>query len=555
MRPKDVFTFISTRDSEADATRLLDSKDVVALLRQTRDGDVPIYVSAGDYFVYGTVVPNALLHGNYIDELLDWNFSVPGGYGYGCHWPKGAMQPLLFEPLDSVNPAFLGQAVATVFVRRFEGRGGSYVEPNQRMTHVLGLHHVADKDGWCALDATGDIIPKLKVLKTEAGTICTLDRESLDFFLVTSDSSLVRVVDVTYHGPAALSSNRLSELVKRKRDEIYLRIRRVRSSGAAVVVRGFDILRVRTKDRASVLAKIEGKELRKYARFKIMDFKNDRVVEWTCDPKRLGNYFVSSKLPFETSSAFFKPEVLTQYRTDPSRYTVGPREVSCAGLWSIRYDINDEGQVHAYVIDLAWIPYEEQLRWQAFNEPPRSTISTRAYREDFLGEWTTDYDPLVSLRQIVEDFPQHDRDGNVVGLWRLGNLPPTRNLDFLGYVVTHSKKEFEDQILVLAQVLVEGFQKSVIDRIAFQLGCRDQQLASLKQLDRVLAALQVSDAQRKEVMSPLFDVQAYRSVSVAHRGKKDVPGDQRKYFRDLLAQCDVAMRSLATMVETGLFSR
>ncbi|WP_446808486.1 hypothetical protein ACH50O_14495 [Methylomonas sp. 2BW1-5-20] len=97
---------------------------------------------------------------------------------------------------------------------------------------------------------------------------------------------------------------------------------------------------------------------------------------------------MSSDLPFATSPAFFRPEVLLKYKADPDKYQIESRSIHCRGGWFLKsFDINEAGQVHAYLCDLSHLPYAEQLYWKSFNEPPKAGISTRAYRSDFLAQW------------------------------------------------------------------------------------------------------------------------------------------------------------------------
>ncbi len=91
-------------------------------------------------------------------------------------------------------------------------------------------------------------------------------------------------------------------------------------------------------------------------------------------------------------------------------------------------------------------------------------------------------------------------------VWALGKLPTTRNLDFLGYVVTESQEEFEDQVLALAQIVVEGLKRGDINSLADALGCRDMQLGSIKQLAKVMESLGVAQDARDTIILPLVDI-------------------------------------------------
>ena len=89
-------------------------------------------------------------------------------------------------------------------------------------------------------------------------------------------------------------------------------------------------------------------EAKQYESFIAYDLKNGVVEEISCAPGATANYFTKSDLPFEITPAFFRPEVLQRYKSDPTKYTLEERSISCRGTWSLQtYDINEAGQVHA----------------------------------------------------------------------------------------------------------------------------------------------------------------------------------------------------------------
>ena len=63
------------------------------------------------------------------------------------------------------------------------------------------------------------------------------------------------------------------------------------------------------------------------------------------------------------------------------KYTVGERDVQCRAAWYLKgIDVNEAGQVHAYICYLRNLPYSEQLHWASFNEEPKSkNIVARRY--------------------------------------------------------------------------------------------------------------------------------------------------------------------------------
>ena len=227
---------------------------------------------------------------------------------------------------------------------------------------------------------------------------------------------------------------------------------------------------------------------REYASFLAIDWKHDTVRECSSDPEQLGNYFVQSDPPFETSPAFFKPEVIAKYKQDPDKYTIDQGHITCRGAWSLRFDSNNAGQIQVYLIDLSHLPYQEQLYWKSFNAEPKAGIAEHVFKRDFEGSWDLPHDPLVGLKQLLRDFPSASYRGEDWAIWQLAHRD---QLDKLTYVMTDSFKEWKDQILELAQVLGDGLRKAEIRKVAQYLRCDDAQLGSIKLLKRCLEAKNV----------------------------------------------------------------
>ncbi|MDZ4170986.1 MAG: hypothetical protein U1C19_02380, partial [Methanobacteriaceae archaeon] len=387
-----------------------------------------------------------------------------------------------------------------------------------------------------------------------------LRKEELDFYLYLSNSVLIRFFDVMRHPSdfsKAMHDKREENIYKNPNEMIfYSLLTEKRDDGEINLswLRGFQIIRNR-KSSDIMMAKITNDEEREYASFIILDFKNGLNKEWSSNPAELGNYFEDSDLPFETSPAFFRPEVMSKYSSDPEKYTLNSSSIDCRGAWSIYYNVNDEGQVHAYIKDLSNLPYSEQLYWKSYNEEPKSGISENALKNDFLGEWSTEYDPLGSLKNKISNFPTFTINGESRLLWKMPKLPPTRNIDRLNYVRTESKKEWEDQVSTLYQILVEGLQSKSINALAKKLDCRDGQLKSSKQLIKCLEAIEIKEEDYKKVSEPLTELWILRSEIIAHPGNLNYPnGDLRLHYRNLLERCDIAFKLLQEIIEKELLN-
>src|SRR5947209_3862515 len=65
----------------------LEFTDILEFLTRSVTGQVPVYIFTKGHgvFLYSVLVPKYKLRGNYVDDLLGWNFSVSPGWGYG-YW-------------------------------------------------------------------------------------------------------------------------------------------------------------------------------------------------------------------------------------------------------------------------------------------------------------------------------------------------------------------------------------------------------------------------------------------------------------------------------------
>jgi len=257
-------------------------------------------------------------------------------------------------------------------------------------------------------------------------------------------------------------------------------------------------------------------------------------------------------LPYEISPVFFRSEVLQKYKADTDKYEVRSRSINCRHAWHLQtYDVNEAGQVHTYLKYLSYLPYEEQLYWKSFNEPPRGPISRRAFRTDFEGKWDLEYDPLQSLTQILRDL--HEAQ---VPWWTL------RDEDLIEeahYPVTKSADEWAKELHALHKLLVEGFVTNELRSWAKNLGRKiDPQWKSLKLIEEMLRGLAWGEDQVREIVGPLQELNFLRSKVSGHASGKEgkriraeVLKQHKTYpshFRHLCTQCDRAVRALRTLL-------
>ncbi|MBU2053853.1 MAG: hypothetical protein ABIJ35_04950 [Acidobacteriota bacterium] len=522
--------------------------------------EIILYASVPYTFIYAVLVPERLVTPPKVDDLDHWSCNPFSSWGVTIGPGKRA-KISLSPPLDYTSSKTLDRGEQIVFARRFDGRQehSSYIEISQKLTHAFGLHYVPERDAFCRFDEHGDIEDVVRISSIsgqsgrDQGRVVVIIRDTLDEYMVITGQALVLLYDSTRFELNHFGGWQNQAVVYREvQPEIYYRIGQ--NPETASYLRGFQIIRP-TMSKKDVIERYEfGKSKQKqYATFIAQDWKHDKVHECSCDPSQLGNYFVESDLPYETTPVFFRPDVLLKYKGDSDKYEIQQRSISCRHAWHLEtYDVNEYGQVHTYLIYLSYLPYEEQLYWKSFNEPPKGPISRRAIQTDFKGEWDTEYDPLESLKRVIRDLIDTQ-----ISWWTLRD---ESLIEKVHYPVTASADEWAKELHALDKILVEGFVTSELRSLATKLGRTiDPRWQSVKLIEEIILGLALAEDQVREIIGPLKELHFLRSKISGHvSGKeaKQIKADVLKqhktfpcHFRQLCTQCDKAIRILQTKLE------
>jgi hypothetical protein len=207
--------------------------------------------------------------------------------------------------------------------------------------------------------------------------------------------------------------------------------------------------------------------------------------------------------------------------------------------------------VHTYIVYLRDLPYEEQLHWKAYNEKPKGPISERAFTNDFEGQFYSGYDPLESLKALLNQLKEE-----AVPWWTLRS----KDLDEkVHYPITTSADEWADEIIWLDQLLVEGFEEQWLRSKVQALGKPvDPKFRSLKLMEEYLIALGLETDHAARLLQPMRELHELRNKLKGHAAgqeateikKKAVAdcGSYKDHFRDLAARCDESMRVITEVL-------
>lgn len=490
------------------------------LRRNARDAELVIYASGEYTFIHSVVVSNDRLTPVDQQDLIQWSFNPYTSIA--SYVTRGGREGVRVERgLSGTGTKTLEGAVQLIFGRTFEGwtgPGRTYFELHQEYSHLTGIHWRPEKRAYCRFNGHGDLEPVVFATSREDKpnniALVSFKWEPLEEYLAASNASLVRMFDFTLlrrsgfcgwpDGPTEEINESLNFFYHRKVMPAY-----------AAYTRGVQIIRPNRSPSAIFTGITDGwlgRKNKQHAEFIAYDWRNTCVTKISTDPAATTNYFQAegNALPFELSPAFFRPEVLLKYKADRDKYTIGERDVSCRAAWHLEaIDVNEAGQLHAYICYLRRLPYEEQLHWLSFNEQPKASISERAVTNDFRGEFVSFVQPLRKVLSIVQHW-----HGDKVAWWTLRDekLPERVNTP-----LTASRDEWAEAFMDLAKLVIEGFEtKAIRVRLDAVQVPYDKQDKTLALLEKLLNKADVAGEDQKLV--GLRIVQLLRTKAKGHSG-------------------------------------
>lgn len=509
-------------DSQAYSEWIKADAHLAFLRENATSEELVIYASCDYAFIHSVAVSNDKLFPINRDDLMGWNlgpFASAASYVTGGEHDAVRVE----QGMNDTGSETLNGAVPLVFCRTFEGwteAGRKYYELSQEYSHLTEIHWRPERHAYCRFDEHGDLAPIVSVTSAEAKgdnvTLVSFKWEPLEEYLAATDSSLVRMFDFTLVRRGQFSGWSDEQPQQFDESDQFFYHRSV-MPGHAAYTRGVQIVRPR-RTKATIFTGMTnrwfGRQDGQHVTFSAYDWRNGRVTEISTGPSATTNYFNAkgNRLPYELSPAFFNPEVLLKYKTDRDKYTVGERTVSCRAAWHLKgIDVNEAGQVHAYICDLRHLPYREQLHWLSFNEPPKTGISKRAFTNDFQGEWATSMDPLQEVLSVTRRW--HDKK---VTWWVLRD---EKLLDRVSTPLTASRDEWAESFMDLAKLVVEGFEtKPIRAKLAAAQVPYSKEDRTIKLLERLLNKDVPSDA---EQLVGLRTVQLFRSKIKGHAGRTE----------------------------------
>lgn len=539
---------LTTAPTETEAfNKWLYQAELLEFMQENIDSDeIILYASMRGVFIHAVCVPREAVDPLDRDDLTNWHCSP---YNSWSIWGDGSIRP----PLSTSNSRTIAQGEQLVFCRGLSGVAEfkDYVELSQKLVHVLGLHHMPDRKAWSKIDRSGNIEDVVRTVRFSeeqtrtTGKAVLIMQSALAEYTIPQNLKLLSTFDFSLHHPKSDFSKwskdfEFKELCVNHSLYANLHIK----TGYASFCRGFQVASIRDHEEENYPS--SGKQ---YEEFIALDFKAGRVRKISCSPEALSNYHESSPLPYETSPAFFKPDVLLKYKTDYEKYTFGERSISCRGGWSLEtYDINDAGQVHTYLIYLGYLPHEEQLYWKAFNVPPKAPISKRAFEWEFRGNFSHhDDDPLIELKYFLRNLQ--------CPWWAFPSVDKLETMmNRVHYPMTESPDEWKNEILELDQLLIEGLDAKWLKHKARDLSVRiDTRPGSIGLIKHCLMGMGRDEQEAEDTVLPLRKLHEVRNIK-AHADQSGASelranaladfGSFTRHYTHLVRKCLAAFMEL-----------
>lgn len=430
------------------------------LNENARSPEIVICASTEYSLIQSIVVPEDLLKSLSQDGLMgescDYGLDISvASYVSG----EGKVAMRVERGAGAVGSKMLSKGTYLIYMRCLEGSNekyGNYFEPLQEYIHLERLHWRAEKRGYCRYNENGDLVQMVSTTMRSSDNeiaLATFDRSSLECYLAASEQVLVRFFRFILR-----DYNKCDNCIGVEKKfnlnsaEIFYK---QQNYGLSADTEGTQIVRP-SRTKKEIFAELEVRRLgvknKNHVEFIAHDWRNCRLANISTDPKATTNHFKEkdNHLPWELSPAFFSSEVMLKYKGDKDKYIVGERGITCRDVWHLKlFDVNEAGQIFAYICYLRQLPESELLYWKSFNEKPLAPISKRALDNDFRGRSTPCIDSLKRIKDIAQ-------------LWKRKNyswwkLEDNQLIDKVTVPYTLSLKDWGDSFLALTNLIHEGF--------------------------------------------------------------------------------------------------
>ena len=282
-----------------------------------------------------------------------------------------------------------------------------------------------------------------------------------------------------------------------------------------------------------------------YEKFIIGYDKNGDECSYTCEEKKLSNYFQKrGDAPLTVTPVFFRKTVLDKYYKDPNRYQVDDGCIYSEGVWSLRVDNDQRNYAIVILGDLGRLPHEEQLYWKGYNiaPPPEAKVSRTAYDRWYGGRFCNPEFPDLKFKF---QFRLFNEKWGKKSSWPL--FLPLATGDEHRFKTLHcltqpqNPSDFEEQILSITKILIDSLNETDLIKNIDETNSNVQaRLKELNAADKNSVRGGISKFELfllskglnfHESVSFLRNLQELRSSTTAHRKSRSKKSACEEYFQ------------------------
>ncbi len=277
-------------DSQEAYRIWIEQKDVIPFLESEIEEEYIILFASCDFvYIESLLIPNKKIGSIELEKLKDWQ---PLSHSSWSLWAdsKVWIQPSLKDEESNL----MKQGEQLYYARSFEGDSNLhyYCELSQKMTHLLDIHFIAERQAWCKLDHLGDIVEVVKLLESKDEhtryKFLVMRRAALAEYMGMTKTQLLRRFDFTRFRLGSFNGWNNQNLTNMP-SHPFIFGKLGSMPGHASYTRGIQIVPLALSQKQ--INKKHGfssfGEERNYISFIALDHKNSRIDELSCDPKKL----------------------------------------------------------------------------------------------------------------------------------------------------------------------------------------------------------------------------------------------------------------------------
>jgi len=471
-----------------------------------------------------------------------WDLSIGDGLpGFSFRFEGGKEMGTYFRySNEGVEPL--------VIWRNFHGMKSSYLEISEEFRFYFNLFEDHRNNKFIIIDENGDDEDVILISDKEVKIKLRLIKE----FLAVKKMRLALYFDFNRFSDKTIEELKIKEHREQKKGDDF-----IYSIGA----RNWDSFGDETKKSQGFLMgkklisglknfepKIFGQEEKKFVDF-IIGIDNDgKEVVHTCDEKKLANFYGKNKgEPYFVTPVFFKKDVLTKYYSQPEKYSVEDGYLHCGGMWGLRMDNNHSDFIIAFLGDLGYLSYKEQLHWRSFNVSAKEKISRTAWERGFEAKFAEPENSALFFKHKFSLFQEAWENKFGWKFFRPLSKEDEHYFKSLHIPMTNEQKEFDEQILAIVKIFIDSLNEKELEKELSLSGGE-------KGIDKLEGFLNSKGAKYNGMVNFLRNLQDLRSTGVAHLkgskyekvklafsiGEKDLS----KVFDDIITKCIWALNSL-----------